>query len=68
MIQELIHQMKVNISILQFNLFFIVIVEASRNGHLEIVKFLLNDPRVDPSMKNNKGSSKNDWDNIFDSN
>ena len=26
---------------------------ASRNGHLEVVKLLLQDPRVDPSAKNN---------------
>jgi hypothetical protein len=34
---------------------FIAIRVASENGHVEVVKFLLNHPKVDPSDKSNYG-------------
>jgi ankyrin repeat protein len=34
---------------------FIAIRYASENGHIEVVKLLLNHPKVDPSAKDNYG-------------
>ena len=34
-------------------------IGASKNGHMEIVKHLLNDPRVDPSAQDNNGNNMN---------
>ncbi len=36
------------------------VTEASKNGHLEVVKLLLNDSRVNPSAEDNYGNSYND--------
>jgi ankyrin repeat protein len=61
MIQELIHQLlttQVKISMINITLFKAIRV-ASSNGHLEVVKLLLNDPRVDPSVKDNEGKKFN---------
>ena len=33
---------------------------ASQNGHVDIVKVLLNDSRVDPSAQDNYGKNLND--------
>jgi hypothetical protein len=35
------------------------IINASYKGHLEVIKLLLNDPRVDPSAQNNRGKGLN---------
>ncbi len=36
------------------------IIWASKNGHLEVVKLLLNDSRVNPSAQDNYGNNFND--------
>jgi ankyrin repeat protein len=37
---------------------------ASENGHIEVVKLLLNHPKVDPSSKNNYGNNFIDLVNV----
>jgi hypothetical protein len=37
---------------------FIAIIVASENGHIEVVKILLSDKRVDPSSDYNEGKWK----------